>query len=196
MTRRRGRPAPVVDQRWLKTSNGTATDRFQYGHDSDGNVMYENNLLYPALGALYGRNSADPGDDNNMFGMLGQLPGFQRGTLSASGHIGSAMDTIASPNETIDYDLDTLGSAPGGGRGPPVRAPAALGGATRPGFVGTLPPGGHCARSITFRRHRVRYADDEGRRAIDVGGVEGGQAARELLSRAGRREDWHGQDEV
>ena len=38
----------VVDQRWLKTSNGTATDRFQYGHDSDGNVMYEKQPALPS----------------------------------------------------------------------------------------------------------------------------------------------------
>ena len=100
----------VVDQRWLKTSNGTATDRFQYGHDRDGNVMYENNLLYPALSELYGRNSADPGDDNDAYDLFNRLILFQRGTLSVSGNNGDHPDTIASPDQTIDYDLDALGN--------------------------------------------------------------------------------------
>ena len=30
----------VIDQRWLNSSN-TATDRFQYGYDADGNVLYK-----------------------------------------------------------------------------------------------------------------------------------------------------------
>ena len=34
----------VVDQRWIVTSTGTALDRFQYGYDQDGNVLYKNNL--------------------------------------------------------------------------------------------------------------------------------------------------------
>ena len=100
----------AVDQRWLKTSTGAATDRFQYGHDRDGNVLYEKDVVNPTLSNLYHANSAATADDNDMFGMLGQLPGFQRGTLSASGHNGSAMDTVASPSQTIDYDLDALGN--------------------------------------------------------------------------------------
>jgi hypothetical protein len=32
----------VVDQRWLKTSTGVATDRFQYAYDRDGNRLYRN----------------------------------------------------------------------------------------------------------------------------------------------------------
>jgi hypothetical protein len=34
----------VVDQRWIKTSNGTATDRFQMGYDRDSNVLWRDNL--------------------------------------------------------------------------------------------------------------------------------------------------------
>jgi hypothetical protein len=32
----------VVDQRWIKTSTGTATHRFQYAYDRDGNRLYTN----------------------------------------------------------------------------------------------------------------------------------------------------------
>ena len=34
----------VVDQRWINMSTGTATDRFQYAYDRDGNRVYCNNL--------------------------------------------------------------------------------------------------------------------------------------------------------
>ena len=96
--------------RGLKTSTGSATDRFQYGHDSDGNVMYENNLVYPALSELYGRNSADSGDDDDAYDLFNRLILFQRGTLAISGNNGDHPDTIASPDQTIDYDLDALGN--------------------------------------------------------------------------------------
>jgi hypothetical protein len=29
----------VIDQRWIGTSSGTATDRFQYGYDRDSNPV-------------------------------------------------------------------------------------------------------------------------------------------------------------
>ncbi len=30
----------VVDQRWIRAADASATDRFQYGYDADGNRLY------------------------------------------------------------------------------------------------------------------------------------------------------------
>jgi hypothetical protein len=60
----------VVDQRWIKTSTGTATDRFQYGHDRDGNRLYRDNLLNNSFDELYHANGASAGYDG-----LNQLSG-------------------------------------------------------------------------------------------------------------------------
>jgi hypothetical protein len=35
----------VIDQRWINTSSSTATDRFQYTYDRDGNVLTEGNAV-------------------------------------------------------------------------------------------------------------------------------------------------------
>ncbi len=35
----------VIDQFWINAGTGQATDRFQYGYDRDGNVLYKNNLV-------------------------------------------------------------------------------------------------------------------------------------------------------
>ena len=57
----------VVDQRWIKTSSGTATDRFQFGYDRDSNPLYRDNLVNTAMGDLYGYDG------------LNQLTSFQQG---------------------------------------------------------------------------------------------------------------------
>ena len=62
----------VVDQRWIKTSSGTATDRFQYGYDRNGNALYRDNLVNSAFGELYAYDN------------LNQLTSFQRGTLNST----------------------------------------------------------------------------------------------------------------
>jgi RHS repeat-associated protein len=35
----------IIDQRWINTSTSTATDRFQYTYDRDGNVLEKDNLV-------------------------------------------------------------------------------------------------------------------------------------------------------
>ncbi|MBX9582001.1 MAG: hypothetical protein K2X87_16980 [Gemmataceae bacterium] len=78
-----------VDQRWIKTSSGTATDRFQYGYDRDANRIYRDNLVNTAFGELYGYDGT------------GQVTSFARGTLNAGK---TAISGTASRTQTWDYD--------------------------------------------------------------------------------------------
>jgi len=93
----------VVDQRWINTSTGVATDRFQYGYDRDGNRLYRNNLVNTAFGELYHVNGAN-GYDN-----LDQLTAFARGTLSASTQ-GGPLDTITTAAASQSWSLDVMGN--------------------------------------------------------------------------------------
>jgi RHS repeat-associated protein len=70
----------VIDQNWYNTNTSTSTDRFQYGYDRDGDVLWRNNLVNAAFGELYAYDS------------LNQLTSFQRGTLNGTdtGLVGSA----------------------------------------------------------------------------------------------------------
>ena len=43
----------VVEQLWLNTNTGTATDDFQYTYDPDGNVLSKNNLVNSAFNEEY-----------------------------------------------------------------------------------------------------------------------------------------------
>jgi hypothetical protein len=94
----------VVDQRWIVTATGTATDRFQYGYDRDGNRLYRNNLVNTSFGELYHVSGAGNGYDQ-----LNQLVGFARGVLSASQQ-GGVLDTVASPSRTQSWTFDALGN--------------------------------------------------------------------------------------
>ena len=64
----------VVDQRWLKTSTGTATDRFKYGYDRNGNRLYRDNIVNAVFGELYHASGSSYGYDN-----FDQLSEFRRG---------------------------------------------------------------------------------------------------------------------
>jgi RHS repeat-associated protein len=79
----------VVDQRWIKTSTGTATDRFQYGYDRDGNVLFRDNLVDTAFGELYGYDG------------FNQLTSFARGTLNSTK---TAITGTAARTQGWDYD--------------------------------------------------------------------------------------------
>jgi RHS repeat-associated protein len=90
----------VVDQRWLKTSGGTHTDRFQYGYDRDNNRLYRENLIDAAFSELYHENGSSNGYD-----LLNQLTDWQRGTLN------STKDSITgTPSRTQEWDFDALGN--------------------------------------------------------------------------------------
>jgi hypothetical protein len=92
----------VVDQRWIVTSGGSHTDRFQYAYDRDSNRLYKNNLVASSQSELYHANGSSAGYDS-----LNRLTDFERGTLSASG---SVLDTVSSASHSIDWSLDALGN--------------------------------------------------------------------------------------
>ena|GEM_PF-2414997 len=94
----------VVDQNWYNTSTHTSTDRFQYGYDRNGNVLYKNNLVDSLFSELYHASGAGNGYDP-----LNQLAGFVRGTLSASTQ-GGPLDTVTNPSTTESWNLDALGN--------------------------------------------------------------------------------------
>ncbi|MFL5244587.1 MAG: RHS repeat-associated core domain-containing protein [Gemmataceae bacterium] len=94
----------VVDQRWIKTSTGTATDRFKYGYDRDSNALYRDNLVNSAFGELYHVNGASNGYDN-----LNQLSGFLRGVLSDTNSDGIP-DTVASASHSQTFTPDAMGN--------------------------------------------------------------------------------------
>lgn len=79
----------VVDQRWLKTSGGTHTDRFQYGYDRDSNPTYRDNAVNAAFGEVYAYDG------------LNQMTSFQRGTLNATK---DGVTGTASRSQGWDYD--------------------------------------------------------------------------------------------
>jgi RHS repeat-associated protein len=89
----------IIDQFWLNTNTSTATDRLQYGYDSDGNVLYKNNLVNSSFSELYHANGSSNGYDN-----LNQLTNFARGTLN------STNDTISSPSTTNSWSMDAAGN--------------------------------------------------------------------------------------
>jgi RHS repeat-associated protein len=79
----------IVDQRWLNTSTGTATDRFQYGYDRDSNRLWRDNLVNAAFGELYSYNGEN------------EISSFSRGTLN-SGKTG--LTGSASRSQSWAYD--------------------------------------------------------------------------------------------
>src|SRR5262249_38067728 len=89
----------VVDQRWLRKADGSATDRFQYGYDADDNPLYRANLVNAAFGEVYHANGAGNGYDN-----FNQLTAFGRGTLNAS------QDTVTAASRSQTWSLDALGN--------------------------------------------------------------------------------------
>jgi RHS repeat-associated protein len=83
----------VADQRWIKTSGGTHTDRFQYGYDRDSNRLYRDNLVNTTFGELYAYDG------------LGQLTSFDRGTLN-----GARTGLTGPASRAQDWDYDAIGN--------------------------------------------------------------------------------------
>lgn len=111
----------VVDQNYVNPSTGVSTERFQYGYDEAGNVLYKNNLKGPSFSELYHNNSSAVGDNNTgstkAYDPLNRLQAFRRGTLSASGNNGTnGLDTITTGNLNSAagsqkvWTLDALGN--------------------------------------------------------------------------------------
>lgn len=92
----------VIDQYWTGPGSSTV-DRFQYGYDANGNVLYKNNLINANFSELYHVNGSGGGYDS-----LNRLTAFQRGTLNSS------LDTITTPNtlagSSNNWSLDAVGN--------------------------------------------------------------------------------------
>jgi hypothetical protein len=83
----------VVDQRWIDAGVSTTTDRFQYGYNRDGNVLYRDNLVDAAFGEVY------------TYDGLNQVSTFARGTLN-----GTKTGIAGTAAETESWDYDALGN--------------------------------------------------------------------------------------
>jgi hypothetical protein len=94
----------VADQRWIKTSDGSHTDRFKYGYDRDSNRLYRENLVDAAFSELYHADGASNGYD-----LLNQLTEFQRGTLSDS-NSDNIPDTVSTASSYPLWSFDALGN--------------------------------------------------------------------------------------
>jgi YD repeat-containing protein len=94
----------IVDQRWIKTSNGSHIDRFQYGYDRNGNRLYEKNLVDAAFSELYHANGASNGYD-----LLNQISEFRRGVLSDTNSDGIP-DTVTTASRSQVWSYDPLGN--------------------------------------------------------------------------------------
>ena len=87
----------VVDQAWYNIGTEDFADRFQYGHDRNGNRLYEENLLESSLSELY--------HDGTGYDALNRLGQFSRGTLNGTK---TGLTGIASRSQ--DWSLDALGN--------------------------------------------------------------------------------------
>ena len=89
----------IIDQRWVSTTTSTWTDadRFAYGHDQNGNRLYEQNLVNPALSEVYHGGSG--------YDKLDRLTAFARGTLNAAK---DGLNGVAARGQ--NWSLDALGN--------------------------------------------------------------------------------------
>ncbi len=88
----------IADQRWVDSSSTWVDlDRFQYGHDRNGNRLYEENLLDPSKSELY--------HDGGGYDKLDRLTSFSRGTLN-----GTKDGLTGSASRSQDWNLDALGN--------------------------------------------------------------------------------------
>jgi hypothetical protein len=94
----------VADQRWMVSSTGTTNDRYQYGFDRDGNVLYRSNLSNHSMDELYHANGSSNGYDS-----LGQMTAFLHGTLSDTNSDG-VPDTVASNSRSQTWSFDAVGN--------------------------------------------------------------------------------------
>ncbi len=94
----------VVDQRWIKTSDGSHTDRFKYGYDRNSNRLYRENVVNAAFSELYHADGASAGYDS-----LDQLQEFQRGTLSDT-NSDNVPDTVSTASRSQAWTLDAQGN--------------------------------------------------------------------------------------
>jgi RHS repeat-associated protein len=84
----------VYDQRWIKTSTGTALERIQYGFDQTNNRTFHNNVVAATLQ-----------DEFYTYDNLNQLLSLQRGTLNAG-----RTAISGTPTREEDFTFDPTGN--------------------------------------------------------------------------------------
>src|SRR5262249_42143628 len=96
----------VVDQRWIVSSSGTATDRFKYAFDRDSNRLFRTNELNHSFDELYHANGASNGYDQ-----LNQLTDWRRGTLTDANSDG-ILDTVTTASRSQSWTFDAQANPP------------------------------------------------------------------------------------
>jgi RHS repeat-associated protein len=102
----------IVDQDWqqLNSSGTTVTghvDRFQYGYDRNGNVVYKDNKVNSSFSELYVTDRSGGADGE--YDKLNRLTAFQRGSLSDTNSDGK-LDSITASTRAQSWSLDALGN--------------------------------------------------------------------------------------
>ncbi len=82
----------IVDQRWINGSN-VDVDRFKYGYDRNGNVLYKENIVNSGLSEVY------------TYDDLNQLASYKLGTLNVG-----KTDVTGSPTNAQSWDYDATGN--------------------------------------------------------------------------------------
>ncbi len=82
----------IVDQRWINGSN-LDVDRFKYGYDRNGNVLYKENIVNTGLSEAY------------TYDDLNQLASYKLGTLNVG-----KTDVTGSPTNAQSWDYDATGN--------------------------------------------------------------------------------------
>jgi uncharacterized delta-60 repeat protein/RHS repeat-associated protein len=93
----------IADQRWQDPAE-TVYDRYQYGYDRNGNVLYKKNLVSSSNSELYHVNGASAGYDG-----LNRLTTFRRGTLTDADSDG-VWDTVTTATRSQGQILDQMGN--------------------------------------------------------------------------------------
>jgi RHS repeat-associated protein len=92
----------IVDQRWNDTSGN---DRFKYGYDENGNVLYRDNVITDSLSGASDLDELYHADGSgNGYDKLDRLTEFQRGKLNGGN------DTVSTAARTQVWTLDATGN--------------------------------------------------------------------------------------
>ena len=100
----------VVDQGW-KQNGTTYLDRFQYGYDSDSNLLYRDNLVNAAFGELFQDGGAPAnGTGITAYDRLNRLQQWTRGTLNRTAP-GTRLNKVDTPYQRYQsWTLDAQGN--------------------------------------------------------------------------------------
>jgi hypothetical protein len=110
----------IADQNWMNPTTVASTDRFQYGYDEAGNVLYKKNLSCSTFSELYHNNSSASGDDEPESG-TGPINAIMRSNRFRPGTGGQTTrpDARSPGRATSVHAVDFLPLLTGGVESPP-----------------------------------------------------------------------------